>query len=147
MSKIEKLNELHEEFKKELAVQEDVERELVQYLNDIKKEHEDIIEWFHEKSYHFKHPILLVKSAPGPVLHATEKHLYYWSRNRGVIKGSMDGAEEEQSNLYEVVRNSGFTNAVQGLMYIDKGLEDYVHEMRDNNLHMKKQLQTLIDYT
>ena len=141
--KLSDLIELDKQLEEQSEINRGLVEEQVNYLRNLEKKNHEITTWYRKKNYLFAHSIVEWKSELGPILHMIGNHVFIWTAKKGIIEFNIHTGEEFSSSLFNVIKNGGFFNAIQGLSFAEESLKRYLIDLEDENTHMKKQLETV----
>jgi hypothetical protein len=121
---------------------EELFQEQEERLNKLMEDTEDCVGWYLKNSYRFTHPNLSYITSKGPILGYDEKEsvLIVWILGKGIKKLDHNNEEVRTTNLYWLVRDGHFEDAVSGLLYLQKMLDKYSRDLTLSINKMEKEL-------
>ncbi|KAB2337643.1 hypothetical protein F7731_08595 [Cytobacillus depressus] len=102
------------------------------------------IDWVREKQLTFTHPRIKYQSGRGPIVGYNSKDnlLYVLEADRKwVIKVDLYSKEEKQLPVWKFIEESSFEDAMDGLLYIKKMINEYNNQLLVSINELESQLK------
>lgn len=98
-------------------------------LSNLVSESEVIARWYRDNKFVFTHPTIRYRSNRGPILGFDDDELIIWVLDKGFIRYNIHSKEEKGTNLYWLMTNDHFDDAVAGILYLEDMLDAYTEKM------------------
>jgi hypothetical protein len=111
-----------------LSLIEDILDEQLGLLKSMLEKLKPVYSWYFKKGLVITHPTIKIRSPLGPILGYDQKENEVIVFNIQKNLYLHDNKVRKFYSLYELVRDGFFSDAVNGLQYLGKMLENYVNE-------------------
>ncbi|HZH61040.1 MAG TPA: hypothetical protein VEY70_16050 [Metabacillus sp.] len=136
---LKKLEEQHKEHKTTSEEVEDLFAQQKEILRGMLEKLKPVYSWYSDNGFVFTHPTIKVRSPFGPILgyDQEENEVIVFNIEKNYPERVYLNNTENRKfySLYNLVRDGFFSDAVNGLQYLEKMLENYVYM---NNEYIKK---------
>jgi hypothetical protein len=144
LQKLEQQYEEHEATSREI---EDLLDQQLELLKGMLEKLKPVYSWYFEKGLVFTHPTIKVRSPYGPILGydqgENEFIVFNIQKNHAERVYLHDNKERRFYSLYELVRDGFFSDAVNGLRYLEKMLENYVYKNNEFIQKLRAQIEQI----
>ncbi|MBM7606002.1 hypothetical protein JOC75_004030 [Metabacillus crassostreae] len=139
--KLEEQHKVHQSTSEEI---DDLVKKQNDYLDKLIIELQPVYEWYSKKEYMFTHPNLKLKSGSGPILGYDENEnevIVLNVEKKRIEKVYLhDNKERKPYSTYRLVKHGYFEDAVNGLMYLEIMLDNYISRNNDSLSDLKLEL-------
>jgi hypothetical protein len=144
LRKLEEQKEEHSSVRKEIEFLVDQQAKT---LHEQLKELKPVYEWYRSNHLVFTHPTIKVRSSSGPVLGFDEKDnvaiVYNVEKEQPEKIVLHDPDNRKFYHLHSLVEDGYFTDAMNGLRYLETMLESYISQSNSVIQRLKSQIEEI----